>query len=92
LGCGCTALAGIVAHKCNADMVLLTDKRHINDEFQSMINFNLALNACRGSSEAIRFMDLNWGVLEQGLCTNIPKIDFVVGADVFFESTREFRN
>ncbi|XP_033735745.1 methyltransferase-like protein 23 [Pecten maximus] len=77
-----TALPGIVAAKCDAQ-VILSDS---SDQ---------CLDTCRASCRANALSDvpvigMTWGLFEQSML-DLPKVDFILGSDCFYD-TKDFED
>lgn len=81
LGAG-TGLPSIIASKyCQLNEVLLSDKFDENSRLLEMVTKSTEHNKC-----SIRCLNLNWSQLDVENLQKLPKIDFIIGSDVFFSS------
>ncbi|XP_060081409.1 histone-arginine methyltransferase METTL23-like [Ylistrum balloti] len=79
-----TALPGIIAAKCGANVIL-----------SDSANQPRCLDNCRASCMANGLSDvpvigLTWGLFEQSLL-DLPKVDFILGSDCFYD-TKDFED
>ncbi|KAH9488365.1 Methyltransferase-like protein 23 [Bulinus truncatus] len=83
IGAG-TGLPGIVAAKCGANVIL-----------SDSITYTSCLDLCRNNAELnglsnITVTGITWGEMSTTLI-NLPKIDFILGSDCFYNS-KDFEN
>ncbi len=69
---------------CNLNQVILTDKLNSNPRLTKLIDEALKLN---GISQDNRFnvKNLNWTNFDTDELDQLPKLDFLIGSDVFFD-------
>lgn len=98
LGAG-TSLPSIVVRKfCNLCQIIITDNFLENKQLNSLIEKSLALNSIeyiertndqrinQQQENVISIQNFDWSNLEVRFLTEIPKINIIIGSDVFFES------
>jgi hypothetical protein len=92
IGAG-TSLPSVVARKCcNLNRVIITDNLKSNQKLKPLILKTLELNnikVCDENDDAknsISIWDLNWNDLNPSVIQDLPKIDYLLGSDVFFDS------
>jgi Lysine methyltransferase len=81
LGCG-TGLPGVLASKF-AKHVYLTDNLAKTKRLKSLLEFTLKQNGC---GENVRLLHYSWGQFDEEFFQDLPKIDYLIGSDVFFDS------
>ncbi|TMW60118.1 hypothetical protein Poli38472_000160 [Pythium oligandrum] len=82
LGCG-IALPGILAAKCGATKVYLSD-RSDSEQIKRNVSANIALN---GLEDVAAFLPLDWGSLDLAdQLVALPPVDIVLAADCFYQS------
>ncbi|CAF0703890.1 unnamed protein product [Brachionus calyciflorus] len=89
-----TSLPAIIARKfCNLNRVIITDHLEQNSKLFDLIKKTLNLNKIDllnrlddENSNGICLEHFDWSDLDQNFFKKLPKIDFVIGSDVFFDS------
>ena len=95
MGAG-TSLPSIVARKyCNLDQIIITDTFDENDRLRPLIEKSLDLNGLASSensatniksSGVVTIQSFDWCNFDSRLVHSLPRIDFLIGSDVFFDS------
>ena len=82
-----TSLPSVVARKfTNLNRVIATDNLIDNPKLSDLIKFTLDAN----ETLDIQLLDLNWSNFDLDLIKSLPRIDFLIGSDVFFDSKCTF--
>ena len=53
-------------------------------DLEGLIEHSLTLNKC--SENNVKVLHLAWGDFDENFVQNLPKIDYLIGSDVFFDS------
>lgn len=74
-------MPSILAEKCcNLNQIIITDKFDDNQKLFAMVNKTIELN----KSNKCILKHLDWTKFDLDCLTNLPKIDFIIGSDIFF--------
>ena len=86
LGAG-TSLPSVVLSKyCNVNKIIISDDLKDNTKLLNLIKHNLKLNNLIEDDQKIGIKHFAWSIFDQDFLSKLPKINFVVGSDVFFDS------
>uniref|UniRef100_F1KYW5 N-acetyl-D-glucosamine kinase n=1 Tax=Ascaris suum TaxID=6253 RepID=F1KYW5_ASCSU len=84
LGAGATGIPGIVASKCGAELVILTEHPH-NQQALDLLKLNCIRNALRDSSFLVQGLDWESIPAIDSLLDQLHHLDFILAADVFYD-------
>ena len=105
LGSG-TSLPSIVARKCaNLNEIIMTDLFENTPKLFELAKYTLGLNEIEyyqashsleqlsfgNNRNRIRIQHLNWIEFKYELLESLPKIDFIIGSDVFFDGKCKYK-
>lgn len=84
---------------CNFKKIIISDNLKENSNLYDLINYTFGLNGFKvvkgldkNDSNEVVIENLDWAHLNEKILENMPKIDFIIGSDVFFDSKRKFKH
>lgn len=92
-------MPSIIARKiCNFKKVIVTDNLKENSNLFDLIKYSFGLNEIEISqgldniefNNCIVIQHFDWSNLDSKILNKMPKIDFIIGSDVFFDSKCKF--
>lgn len=84
---------------CNFKKIIVTDNLKENSNLFDLISYTFNINELKviqgldkKDSDDVIIQHLDWTHLDGQILENMPKIDFIIGSDVFFDSKCNFRH
>ncbi len=85
MGAG-TSIPSIILNKyCNSNQIIITDDFKVNKKLLTLIENTLKLNEIQPNSN-IKIEHLSWSSFNRDFMNKLPKINYLFGSDVFFDT------
>ena len=69
---------------CNSNQIIITDDLNSNRKLLNLIENTLKINEIESSN--IKIENLSWSSFDRNFINKLPKIDYLFGSDVFFDT------